>query len=95
MTDTTSAAGAPPPVEYFAVNLFSPVESALAPQPTLAVAGQAPAVPASRAERPQEFWPWLLVAGLLLLTLEWWIYNRGRAALRLPTLFRRRPKPNI
>jgi hypothetical protein len=83
---TPPAGGAPPPVAYFAVNLFSPVESALAPQPTLAVAGQAPAAPATGAERPQEVWPWLLVAGLLLLTLEWWIYNRGRAALRLPSL---------
>jgi hypothetical protein len=74
------AAGAltAPPPEYFAVNLFSPVESAIAPHDQLAVAGQAPAVPATSAQRPQEFWPWLLVVGLALLTLEWWIYNRGR-----------------
>jgi hypothetical protein len=89
VTGTTSSTAAPP-VEYFAVNLFSPVESALAPQPTLAIAGQAPAAPATGAERPREFWPWLLVAGLLLLTLEWWIYNRGRTALRLPRLGRGR-----
>ena len=93
VTGTTPAAGAAaPPVAYFAVNLFSPVESALAPQPSLAIAGQAPAAPATGAERPQEFWPWLLVAGLLLLTIEWWIYNRGRTALRLPTLRRPRRK---
>jgi hypothetical protein len=91
VTGTTPATGAPP-VAYFAVNLFSPVESALAPRPTLAITGQAPAAPAAGAERPQEFWPWLLVAGLLLLTLEWWIYNRGRTAPRLSALRRPRRK---
>ncbi len=67
------------PPDRFAVNLFSPAESNLAPQPSIPVAGQPTAPGTTQSQRPQEFWPWLLVAALLLLTLEWWIYNRGRA----------------
>ncbi len=66
------------PPDYFAVNLFSATESNLAPQATIPVAGQPTTPGTTQSQRPQEFWPWLLVAALLLLTLEWWIYNRGR-----------------
>jgi len=69
------------PAEYFAVNLFNPVESDLAPQSSLSISGQATPAASPTAQRPLEIWPWLLLAGLALLTLEWWVYNRGRTWL--------------
>jgi hypothetical protein len=29
-----------------------------------------------RARSPRKLWPWLIVAALLIMMLEWWIYNR-------------------
>jgi hypothetical protein len=77
--------------ESFAVNLFSRDESNIAPRPDLAFTGTGPAAPAGRqAARPLEIWPWLLVASLAILALEWWFYNRA-GRLRLPRLQARKP----
>ena len=71
--------------ERFAVNLFNREESNIAPHPDLAFAGtETSATPAnSNAQRPAEIWPWVLLASLLLLSLEWWFYNRA-GRIRLP-----------
>jgi hypothetical protein len=69
----------------FAVNFSHPAESQIAPNPQLAVGG----APPSSEVRPQfsqrEIWSWLAVLALVLLLIEWWIYQRG-----LPMLHRER-----
>jgi hypothetical protein len=67
---------------FFAVNLFSPEESNLGPVEVVQIGNAA--VPASRqAEVGQrEIWPFIALAGLAVLMLEWWVYHRG-ATLRL------------
>ncbi|HKP51753.1 MAG TPA: VWA domain-containing protein [Chloroflexia bacterium] len=69
--------------ERFAVNLFSRDESDIAPRPDLAFAGTEAAPAQSEATRPLEIWPWVLLASLGLLSVEWWFYNRA-GRLRLP-----------
>jgi Ca-activated chloride channel family protein len=64
----------------FGVNVFSPLESDIAPRPSLAVGetrGQAIV-----AERPvrQEWWRWLAWAALALLIVEWLVQYRGALA---------------
>jgi Ca-activated chloride channel homolog len=72
--------------EHFAVNLFSRDESNITPNPGLAFTGTGPGDPAGvQATRPLEIWPWLLLASLLILALEWWFYNRA-GRIRLPRL---------
>ncbi len=82
--------------EQFAVNLFSLDESDITPHPELILPGQ-PAQPtgpqSSQQEAPVEIWPWVLIAGLLVLAAEWWVYNRPgglRLRWRWPI---RQPKP--
>lgn len=66
--------------EEFAVNLFSRDESNITPKPDLALAGQAGqsngGQQAPQEETPLEIWPWVLAFGLLVLAVEWWVYNR-------------------
>jgi Ca-activated chloride channel homolog len=62
--------------DEFAVNLFSREESDITPHPDLALAGTGAATPAGQVRRPLEIWPWVLLASLLLLSVEWWFYNR-------------------
>ena len=62
--------------ERFAVNLFSREESSIDSRADVGLAGSAP-LPAGGSERPLEIWPWLLVVALVLLGVEWWVYNRG------------------
>ncbi len=71
--------------EHFAVNLFSRDKSNITPRPDLAFTGTGPAQPAGQpAARPLEIWPWLLLASLAILALEWWTYNRaGRFRLQV------------
>ncbi len=64
----------------FAVNLFSPGESAIAPQATIRV-GQAEVSGAEQGQElgQRELWPCLAVAALVILLIEWWVYHRGSA----------------
>jgi hypothetical protein len=62
--------------QRFVVNLFDPRESNLQLRSTLelgheTVRGQSVVQPTRR-----ELWKWLLVAGLIVLLFEWYIYNR-------------------
>ncbi len=68
----------------FAVNLFNSAESAIRPAATIRV-GRAD-VPASlEAEVGQlELWPWIAAAGVGLLLIEWWVYQRGATLPALP-----------
>jgi Ca-activated chloride channel family protein len=71
--DTGRAQGA------FAVNFNNTSESRIAPNPDLQV-GNADATSAQPAAVPtsqREFWHWLAVLALILLVVEWWVYQRG------------------
>ncbi len=62
---------------YYACNLLDPLESDITPAPELAIASDV--VSASARERRQvvrRYWPWLVLAALAILMLEWWVYNR-------------------
>jgi len=69
----------------FAVNLFDPVESSIAPQATIKL-GNTVITQAVEAEIGQrEYWPLLVLLGLIVLLIEWVVYQRR---LRAPTVFR-------
>ncbi|MGN6562940.1 MAG: hypothetical protein ACTHMU_09795, partial [Thermomicrobiales bacterium] len=66
--------------DVLTVNLLSAEESNIAPQaPQLTSAAPAAAAAPSRAQR--EFWRPVLLIGLAVLAVEWWVFYRG---LRLP-----------
>jgi Ca-activated chloride channel homolog len=69
----------------YAVNLFAPAESQIAPQPDLAVpqtSGLQTTVARQREGR-QEVWRWLAALALVVLLVEWLVYHRsGLAYLR-------------
>jgi hypothetical protein len=69
----------------YAVNVFAPAESDIAPQPELEVmqsSGLQTAITRDRMAR-QEFWRWLAAAALVVLIVEWLVYQRhALAALR-------------
>jgi Ca-activated chloride channel homolog len=80
----------------FAVNLFDPLQSNLAPAARLPVSGSTPfhAGGPGVSHVLQEIWPWIAALLLLVLCTEWWIFSSGytlRAAapLRKNTLLRR------
>jgi len=82
--------------ERFVVNLFSPDESDITPRPNLAFAGTEAAPPQSATTRPLEIWPWVLLASLALLSVEWWFYNRaGRLRLRNQESGVRNQRPEV
>jgi len=57
------------------VNLLDAAESNTAPGETLPWTKPVAASLAARKEN-REFWPWLVVVGLTIMMLEWYIYNR-------------------
>ena len=64
------------PAQRFAVNLFDSRESDLRPRPKIelgheTVTGQGGLEPARK-----ETWKWIVLASLVLLAAEWYIYNR-------------------
>ena len=68
--------------EQFAVNLFSREESDITPHTDLAFTGTGQPPATGQLERPLEIWPWVLLASLVILSIEWWFYNRaGRLKL--------------
>ncbi|HMP41672.1 MAG TPA: hypothetical protein PKA05_14930, partial [Roseiflexaceae bacterium] len=75
----------------FAVNLFSAEESSIAPQPDLAVqqvSGLQQAVTREQVGR-QEFWRWLAIIALLVLIIEWLVYQRSGLLLLFERLRQR------
>lgn len=65
-------------VRQFAVNLFDPVESDLTPPAVLSIGqiGQTVTAEVQTGRHNIELWPWLALAGLAIIVLEWWVYNR-------------------
>ncbi len=66
----------PPENDTFAVNLFNAVESAIQPAPQLALGADAVTAQAGSVETNEPAWPYLLLTMLVLLVLEWAVYNR-------------------
>ncbi|MFW5690962.1 MAG: BatA domain-containing protein [Chloroflexota bacterium] len=71
----------------FAVNLFSQLESAIAPVPedSLQIEGAAVNVLRTEERGQRELWPWVALLALAFLLVEWVAYHRR---LRVPTVFR-------
>lgn len=65
-----------PGADVFAVNLFNAVESNVAPAPKLTLGGSAIDAKAGSIEVNEAAWPYVLLALLVLLLLEWIVYNR-------------------
>ena len=69
----------------YTVNLFAPNESKVAPQPQLAIQQTSGLQSASTGTRDgrQEVWRWLAALALVVLVIEWLVYQRnGIAYLR-------------
>ena len=61
--------------EAFAVNLFNPVESRVAPVMTLVLGADLVEAQAGSIRVNQPAWPYLVLAMLILILLEWVVYN--------------------
>ncbi len=85
--------GSPFKSEQFAVNLFDPGESRIAPRENVTV-GTDTISRASREEIGQrEFWPWVVGIGLAILLAEWWVYHRWLRRMPRVTLGGLRGEP--
>jgi hypothetical protein len=72
--------------EQFAVNLFDPGESRIAPRDNVTI-GANTVPPAAREETGRrEFWPWVAGIGLACLLAEWWVYHRSLRRIPRVTL---------
>jgi Ca-activated chloride channel homolog len=82
--------------DAFAVNLFAPLESQIAPAASINIGNIAAAAAQTREIGQREYWPWIALIGLIVLVVEWWVYQRGA---RLPNFRRRaeavRPRPRV
>ncbi len=68
----------------FAVNLFDPRESAIAPAASIRIGRADVAAAGRQAQGEYEVWPWLAAAAFVLLLVEWWVYHRGNVVPALP-----------
>ena len=59
----------------FAVNLFDPAESNIEPRASVGIGAERVEAGASR-KQPRDLWRWLVLAGLVVLLAEWFVYNR-------------------
>ncbi len=61
----------------FAANMLDPAESDVSTASTIALANTLiSADSATERKRIKDWWPWLLMAALAILMLEWWVYNK-------------------
>ncbi|MFQ5424111.1 MAG: VWA domain-containing protein [Phycisphaerae bacterium] len=63
-------------VETYAANILSPTESRVVPNDGLALSGTAIKAVTGEAKVNEPLWPYAVAAALLILLIEWWIYNR-------------------
>lgn len=74
--------GAVTQAQPFTVNLFDPLESDIAPQSTITL-GQTMIEPGEREDVGQlEFWPLVALLALLILLIEWYVYQQRLRAPR-------------
>ncbi|MFG0304587.1 MAG: VWA domain-containing protein [Phycisphaerales bacterium JB040] len=60
----------------YAANLLSPAESDLGARATLDLGSRAVTATDRTGEKRREYWPWLLLAALAVMMLEWYVFNR-------------------
>ena len=61
--------------QRFAVNLFDPAESDLCPRGDVGIGDQKIAAGETRRP-PRDLWKFAVLGGLLILLVEWWVYNK-------------------
>jgi hypothetical protein len=61
---------------FFAANLADVDESTIAPVKDLVVAGKKVVGDETAEESNQDMWKWAAIAALVLIMIEWWVYNR-------------------
>ncbi len=71
------------PAGSFAVNLFNPAESNIAPAATVQIGQTAVTTEAEGDVGQRELWPPLVAIAFVLLLVEWWVHHRGA---RLPKI---------
>lgn len=64
------------PVESFCVNLFSGQESNLKVADSVSMGFEKVAASSTTVQARQEIWRWVLLLGLVLLVVEWIVFNR-------------------
>ncbi|MCA9186705.1 MAG: VWA domain-containing protein [Pirellulaceae bacterium] len=64
------------PTQRFAVNLFDTVESDLPPRPVIETTWTKVAAQAGWQPTRRDTWQWILLAAIVVLLAEWYIYNR-------------------
>lgn len=64
------------PIDRFAVNLFDRRESELASVPSVSLGYESVAAVAASTPQRREFWRWLLLCVLGVMTLEWIVYAK-------------------
>ncbi len=62
--------------DYLAVN-FAPVQESQVKPAAQVKLGLKDVAAGAPAKVPQEFWPWLALAALAVMSVEWWVYLRG------------------
>jgi hypothetical protein len=72
--------------EAFAINLFDPVESRIAPERSVTVGSVTISRDAREETGRREFWPWVAALALLVLLVEWWMYHRSLQRIPRVTL---------
>lgn len=76
-------------VVWAAVNLLSDEETSIAPRAHAPLGAAAQSTPAPAEPARRELWRPLLLAGILLLLAEWWLFYRGPSRPRLTLAWRR------
>ena len=64
---------------YFAVTLADESESDIAPRAAIATEARGETTEQALATSTLALWPWLAMAALLLLALEWWLGGHAGA----------------
>ncbi|HVP11139.1 MAG TPA: VWA domain-containing protein [Phycisphaerae bacterium] len=60
----------------FAVNTLDPIESLITPNETFTIGAEQVASVTGQVKVNEPLWPWAAGAALLVLLVEWWIYNK-------------------
>ena len=62
--------------QHFAVNLFDSRESNLKPRDAFTIKHESVEGESGLEAARQETWKWILMLGLFVLILEWYVYNK-------------------
>jgi hypothetical protein len=62
--------------ELYAVNLLDRTESSVGPAESLDIGRGSFEAQRERIKQDRELWRWLVLGGLIVLVLEWWVYSR-------------------